>query len=158
MARVESMIPGRDGHPRAAIVQMRGIKTCRSLDKLYRLEATPPDSDFNDCTQLESLNSQHPDKAVSNGDAPHPGAQECSTPSMHMTTRVEDWRTTVGSTAHAHTPLYDLAAENWASEAAIVWAVVVTTTTSHLRRTTTTLTAAPPSLHQLALPTLIYAL
>ena len=42
LARVTGLILGSDGHPRAAKVDMRGVKTRRPLNKLYHLEAVVP--------------------------------------------------------------------------------------------------------------------
>ena len=39
LAKVTGLIEGTDGHPRAAHVEMRGIKTRRPLNRLYQLEA-----------------------------------------------------------------------------------------------------------------------
>ena len=39
LARVTGLIEGTDGHPRAAHIEMRGIKTRRPLNRLYQLEA-----------------------------------------------------------------------------------------------------------------------
>ena len=43
LARVTEMIPGSDGVPRAAYLEMRGIKTRRPLNKLFHLEAVTPE-------------------------------------------------------------------------------------------------------------------
>lgn len=40
MARIDSLIPGRDGHPRAATITLRGRTTRRPIGKLYQLEAS----------------------------------------------------------------------------------------------------------------------
>ena len=40
IARVQSLIEGRDGTPRAAVVSLRGRQTRRPATKLYRLEAS----------------------------------------------------------------------------------------------------------------------
>ena len=47
LARVQALIEGRDGTPRAAVVTLRGRQTRRPVTKLYRLEAS---SDFVNCT------------------------------------------------------------------------------------------------------------
>ena len=39
MARVTGLIPGADGQPRAANIEMRGTKTRRPLSKLFQMEA-----------------------------------------------------------------------------------------------------------------------
>ncbi|MPC57824.1 hypothetical protein E2C01_051812 [Portunus trituberculatus] len=40
MARIVSLIPGRDGNPRAATILLKGRVTRRPINKLYRLEAS----------------------------------------------------------------------------------------------------------------------
>ena len=41
LGRIQSLIYGRDGAPRAAVVTVRGRRTRRPVNKLYRLEASP---------------------------------------------------------------------------------------------------------------------
>ena len=43
LGRVQSLIHGRDGKPRAAVVTLRGRRTRRPVSKLYRLEASSDD-------------------------------------------------------------------------------------------------------------------
>ena len=47
MAKVVTLMPGRDGQPRAAMILMKGRMTRRPINKLYSLEAPPnlPDAD-----------------------------------------------------------------------------------------------------------------
>lgn len=40
MARIVSLIPGRDGNPRAATIRLKGRITHRPINKLYSLEAS----------------------------------------------------------------------------------------------------------------------
>ena len=47
LARVVSLIPGRDGHPRAATIRLKGRITRRPINKLYRLEASPDGDEDN---------------------------------------------------------------------------------------------------------------
>lgn len=39
LARITSLLPGPDGHSRAALIEMRGKRTRRAISKLYQLEA-----------------------------------------------------------------------------------------------------------------------
>ena len=46
--RVVSLIPGRDGHPRAATICLKGRTIRRPINKFYRLEAAPDGDEDND--------------------------------------------------------------------------------------------------------------
>ncbi|KAK4309817.1 hypothetical protein Pmani_018578 [Petrolisthes manimaculis] len=58
MGRILSLIPGRDGHPRAATIRLKGRITRRPINKLYRLEAAQ------DVTNAQE--SDHPSDATTN--------------------------------------------------------------------------------------------
>ena len=62
MARIVSLISGRDSHPRAATIRLKGRITRRPINKLYRLEAA---QDLENGT-ADARESDHPLDAATN--------------------------------------------------------------------------------------------